>query len=97
MYQIGKGRSRNKDKDIPGATKNRIYSRYIYEGYKRQCRRFSKWFKKEYPEIKYPKGIKIKHVNKYLEIMMEENFSASSISTSKAVIPIIWKILCILS
>lgn len=35
MYQIGKGRSRNKNKDIPGATKNRIYSTSTYEGYKR--------------------------------------------------------------
>lgn len=86
MYQNGKGRSRNEDKNIPGATKNRIYSTSTYEGYKRQCRRFSKWLKKEYPEIKHLKDVKIEHVNKYLETMIEEELSASSISTAKAAI-----------
>ena len=86
MYQNGKGRSRNKDKDTPGATKNRIYSTSTYEGYKRQCKRFSKWLKKEYPEIKHLNKVKIEHVNEYLQSMIEEDLSASSISTSKAAI-----------
>lgn len=86
MYQNGKGRSRNKDKDTPGATKNRIYSTSTYEGYKRQCRRFSRWLKKEHPEVKHLNQVKIEHVNKYLETMIEEEFSASSISTAKAAI-----------
>lgn len=86
MYQNGKGRSRNKDKDIPGATKNKIYSTNTYEGYKRQCRRFSKWLKKEHPEVKHLNQVKIEHVNEYLQTMIEENLSASSISTAKAAI-----------
>lgn len=85
MYQSGKGRSRNQDKDTPGATKNKIYSTST-EGYKRQCRRFSKRLKKEYPEIKHLKSVKIEHVNRYLETMIEENLSTSSISTAKTAI-----------
>lgn len=86
MYQSGKGRSRNKDKDTPGATKNRIYSTNTYEGYKRQCKRFSKWIKKEHLEVKHLNQVKIEHVNEYLQSMIEEDLSASSISTAKAAI-----------
>ncbi|MDU3124347.1 MAG: phage integrase N-terminal SAM-like domain-containing protein [Finegoldia magna] len=83
--QTGMGRNKHKDKK-QGLDKNYIYSSTTFQSYKQQAKQFAKYAKTHFPEVKNIRDVKIKHVNTYLNYLIEQDRSAWTINTAKCAI-----------
>lgn len=80
--QAGMGRNKHKDKK-QGLDKNYIYSGSTFQSYKQQAKQFAKYARKNFPDVKNIRDVKIKHVNTYLNYLIEQDRSAWTINTAK--------------
>ena len=81
-FKNGKGRSRQEDKKI-GADKDRIYSQSTYQTYKKRFKHFANWL--DAKELgKLSKEQAKNYINEYLEHLIQQEWSAESIATTKS-------------
>lgn len=69
-----------------GSKVNTIHSYKTYEAYKNSSKRFSKWIKSEYPNIRYINEINKNMCIKYIKYLEKSNYSAYTYSQSMAMI-----------
>lgn len=69
-----------------GSKVDTIHSYKTYESYKNSSKKFCKWIKKEYPNIKFLDEIEKDICIKYIKYLEESNYSAYTYSQSMAMI-----------
>ncbi len=82
MFKEGKGRSRHEDKKA-SIDRNYIYSEKTYRTYTNEAKHFRVWIREHHAECRHLKDCK-KHVNEYLQGLIDSEKSAYTISTRKA-------------